>query len=221
MAEKVEFYQIYFRDEQKSAIYPFAKPYFNERLTIFFENSVIKDLVLASEAEKIAVCSWKLREKFRYYIGKRRELTVEVLESDYDVLSFTKNTSQHTMLHAADKWHVGFRLTMKRILDEVGIKMPGEVRTPIYQNHFSARREIYQDYVKTYLSPCMEVMSNHPEIKEMVLVDSNYSSLNKAGATPEYLKEKIGVPFYPIAPFLLERLFSIYVFNEKINVTWL
>lgn len=214
--------QIYYKDEQKSACYPFADLHFNDRLTIFFENSIIKDLVLASKDEKIAVCSWKLKEKMRWNVCSPRELTQDVLETDYEVLSFTCNTKGHGMLYAAERWHKGFTETMTKILDSIGQKMPGEVKRPIYQNHFSAKLGIYQDYVNRWLSPAMEVMTNDPKINKMVMHDSNYSQLAKdSAAKSEWLQEKIGVPFYPLAPFILERLFSIYIHNNKIPVTWL
>ncbi len=212
--------QIYYDESQKSACYPFADLYFNQNLTIHFENSCIKELVLASTSEKTAVCSWRLKEKMRYYIGKPRELTQEVLDSDYDVLSFTKNTKHHQMLDAADHWHKGFRGILTEILEMLSIKMPREVKIPIYQNHFSARTDIYQDYVKTYLIPVMNLIENDPHINELAMKDSNYATLARGnGVSPEYLKENIGVGYYPLVPFLLERLFSIYVHNRRINVT--
>lgn len=211
--------QIYYEEEQKVHCFPFARLHFNDRLTIFFENSVIKDLVLASESEKIAVCSWKLKQKLRWYIGKHRELTQEVMDSDYDVLSFTRNSASHQMLAAANKYHKGFKEGMQKICDHIGLKVPGEVKQPIYQNHFSAKREIYLDYVQNYLSPAMEFMAT--DMKELAMSDSNYSQLSRSKITPEYLMEKIGLPFYPLAPFILERLFSVYVQNKKIKVTHL
>lgn len=217
-----ELIQIYYDESQKAEMYPFARPYFNEKLSIFFENIPIKELVMASTADKIAVCSWRLRQKMKYYIGRPREISPELLESDFDVMSFTRNTKYHDMIAAANAHHNGFSHMMERILGEIGVPFPKvKLKAPIYQNHFCARREIYHDYVKNYLYPAMQVMTNHPEIKEMVLTDSNYSSLSKNGVKPDYLLEKIGVPYYPMAPFLLERLFSIYVQNKNINVTWL
>lgn len=214
--------QIYYKDEQKSACYPFADLHFNEGLTIFFENACIRDLVLASKDEKIAICSWKLKEKMRWNVCSPRELTQEVLETDYEVMSFTCNTKSHGMLFAAGRWHPGFSETMTKILDSIGQKMPGEVKRPIYQNHFSANLEIYQDYVIKWLSPAMEVMEKDPEINKIVMQDSNYSQLAKdSAAKSEWLQEKIGVPYYPLAPFILERLFSIYVHNNRIPITWL
>lgn len=217
-----ELNQIYYKDEQKAACYPFSRLYFNDSLTIFFENSVISKLVMETKADKVGVCSWKLREKFKMNVCRPRPLTEDVINSDYDVLSFTCNTKYHRMLAAADIWHKGFRPAIDKICQSIGQRCPGEVKTPIYQNAFMAKREIYQDYVKNWLSPAMEAMTNDPELNAMVIVDSNYSNLaKKDAAEPERLQQLIGMPYYPLAPFLLERLFSIYVQTNRINVTWL
>lgn len=222
MSTKAKLIQIYFKDEQEASCYSFAELYFNERLTIFWENEVIKKMVLVAETEKISVCSWRLKEKMKYNIRRPRELTQEILESDYDVLSMTGNTINHVMLRAADKWHTGFTEALRRIGHLCDIHIPKEVKIPIYQNHFSATREIYQDYVKNYLIPFMWVMENDLEVNKMVMVDSNYAKLRgDQAASAEYLQAQIGVPYYPLAPFILERLFSVYCTNKKINVTWL
>lgn len=217
-----ELIQIIYDERQRASCLPIAKVYFNETLTIFFENEIIRELVSASQADKIAVCSWKLKEKLKWYIGRPRPITQELLESEYDIMSFTKNSKHHQMLYAADKWHPGFKSTLSKILSSIGRNCPSEVKIPIYQNHFSAKTKIYQDYVNTYLIPAMEVMKNDAEINKLVMVDSNYSQLDR---TPQSklnnLKEKIGIDYYPLAPFLLERLFSVYVHNNKLNVTWL
>lgn len=212
--------QLYYEDSQKIHCLPFSQLHYNESLTCFFENAPISELVLSTKADKIAICSWKLKEKLRWYIGKRRELTQEVLETEYDVLTFTRNTKYHQMLAAAETWHPGFLKTLDKILGSIGVTRPWEVKIPIYQNHFAARTEIYQDYVKTYLIPAMEAIKE-PEINKLAMADSKYTQLSGSKITPEYLKERIGVPFFPLVPFLLERLFSIYVHNRKINVTYL
>lgn len=225
----VEFYQIYFREYQKETMYPFAIPYFNNDLTIYFENSVISKLIKGTIADKIAVCSWKLSHpkhtKLGWNVGwprKIEQITEEVLNSDYDVLPFTRNTKYHEMLGAASLWHPGFRPALTKIVEGIGKKMPLEVKKPIYQNAFSAKLEIYQDYVTDYLNPAMEIIKNDPEIYKLATADSNYTQLARQdAASAEYLQEKIGFPYYPMTPFLLERLFSIYVHNKNINVTYL
>jgi hypothetical protein len=214
--------QIIYDESQRASCYPFAEVYFNKELTPFFENTVISELVSASQDSKIAVCSWKLKQKLRWHIGKPRDITPELLESDYDVMSFTKNTKAHGMLAFANTSHNGFIVAFKKVVEGIGKKCPGEVKNPIYQNHHSSKREIYQAYVKEYLNPAMEIMQNDTEINKLVMADSNYSTLTSK--RPEHLKEieqKLGIGYYPLCPFLLERLFSVFVHNEKINVSWL
>lgn len=211
--------QIYYHDDQKKHCYPFADLYFNEGLTIFFENQVIKDVVLATEADKIAVCSWKLKQKMKYYIGQPREITPELLESSYDVMSFTRNTKTHNMLAAANIWHKGFLTAFDKMLAAIGVTRPKEVKISIYQNHFSAKTDIYQDYVKTYLVPAMDAITNDAELNNLAMADSRYSDLTHQSG--EVLREKLGIGYYPLAPFLLERLFSVYVHNKKLKVDWL
>jgi len=41
----IDFHQIYWHEDQKKEMFPFAKPYLNETLTPFFENKVIHDVV--------------------------------------------------------------------------------------------------------------------------------------------------------------------------------
>jgi len=214
-----ELIQIIYHENQRAHCYPFSKVYFNDGLTIFFENKVIADLVTATTHDKISICSWKLKQKMKYYIGRPREITIELLESDYEVMTFTRNTQHHRMLAAANQWHPGFLVIFDKILASIGVTRPGEVKIPIYQNHFSAKTDIYRDYVKTYLSPAMEVIKNDPEINKMAMADSKYSDLTHQSG--EVLREKLGIGYYPLVPFLLERLFSIYVHNKQIKVTYL
>lgn len=218
MASKVDFVQIIYKEEQEKACYPFARIHFNNLLTPFFENSVIVDVVESSKAEKISVCSWKLKEKMRWNVRKPRELTEEVLNSDYSVLSFTGNTRHHQFLRAAEASHPGFTVLINKVLISIGKSAPSEVKNPIYQNHFCASSDIYKNYVREYLKPAMDMMINDKDYWK----DSGYSNLNKSGAVSgEYLKEKIGVPYYPMHPFILERMFSIFCHNENITVTYL
>lgn len=222
MAGSLDFVQIIYRQEQQKDCYPFARIHFNNQLTHFFENSVIAKLVLESKSDKISVCSWKLREKMRWNVCRPRPLTEEVLKTDYDVLSFTCNTKHHQMLAAADKWHAGFRSIMSQILEMMGEKMPSEIKSPVYQNHFAASSQVYKEYVNTWLLKAMLIMESEPEINRACWHDSGYSKLaQRDAATPEYLQQQIGVPYYPLFPFLLERLFSIFCHNKKIRITYL
>lgn len=215
-----DFYQLYYKDEQLSKIYPFAIPYKTEGLTIFFENHWISELALSSKAEKIAVCSWKLQDKLKMRVGLRKPLTLEALNSDYDVLSFTRNSQRHGMLAMANVWHKEFIPTIKLLWEKLGYKMPGEAKQPIYQNHWAAKATIYKRYVEEFLKPAMEITLRDEELYFKMIQASGYGKLQR-GADLKSVKEKLGMLDYPLAPFILERCPSLFFTMHRINVTYL
>lgn len=211
--------QIVYRDEQRKECYPFAEVYFNHGLTMFYENQVISDKVPRGTYKNLSVCSWKLRQKMRWYVGRPREITPELLDSDYEVLSFTRNSEKHDMLAAANVWHPGFITLFDQMLEAIGKKRPfGRLKYPIYQNHFSARADIYKRYVEKWLKPAMEALAG--PMREGALSNSRYHKLvNDVDSI--YLMMQLGIPHTPMAPFLLERLFSVFVQVEGIKTEWL
>jgi hypothetical protein len=212
--------QIYYKDEQKEKLFQFSTPYFNRDLTIFFENKIIADLVTATDSEKVGVCSWKLAQKLRSRVGLRTPLTVEALNSDYDVLSFTRNSKKHTMLAHLYHWHPKSKEAMALLWQKLGYKLPGEVKNPIYQNHYVAKSSIYKDYVLNFLSPAMELISTDEELNNLMLQPSGYGKLSRENDLRS-VRDKLGMSDYPLAPFILERCPSCWMDMKKINVTYL
>jgi hypothetical protein len=222
MAVKIDFRQIYFDESQKEELFPFAKPFFNRNLTPYFENTVISDLVKQSEAEKISVCSWALKRKLELRVPPRTELTEEVLYSDYDILSFNKSSKTHDMMIALEVWHPGSKVILSEICKEIGFPMPEKIKWPIYQNAFIARADVYKDYVVNFLDPAMEAMEETQRIRNMLFVDSHYKyTILNQPVDYKNIKEKLGLPFVPMHPFILERCFSIYLQKKNLNVVYL
>ena len=215
-----ELHQIYYKPEHLTKLYPFAKPYFNEGLTVFFENTPIAKLVMETKADKIGVTSWKLKEKMRARVGLRIPLTQDVLNSDYDILSLTKNSLKHTMLAHLYNWHPFSRETMALLWSKLGFKLPGEVKNPIYQNHWCAKTQIAKDYVENFLNPAMELTMSDEELNKLMLQPSGYGKLSR-GADMKSVKEKLGLSDYPLAPFVLERCFSCYCQVKGYKITYL
>lgn len=222
MAESIGFYQIYFREEHKKELFPFATPFPNSILSPFFENPIISTLVKNTTADKIAVCSWSLRKKMTIRIPPRRELTPEVLQEDFDVMSFTKNAVDHDMIGALEGWHKGSTEILKLIFENLGLPFTRKPKFPIYQNAFCAKSEIYKQYVKEFLDPAMELMSTNERIKVLCWQDSGYTrtTLNET-VDLKRIKELLGVPYYPLHPFLLERCFSLWIDNKNLKIVWL
>jgi hypothetical protein len=221
MAEGMtELYQLFYKDEQKEKLLPFAIPYKTEGLTIFFENDWISKLVSESNAEKVGVTSWKLRDKMRARVGLRVPLSLEVLNSDYEVLSLTKNSKKHTMLAHLYHWHPSSKQAMELLWQKLGFKLCGEVKNPIYQNHYVAKREIYSDYVTNFLNPAMELIKTDEELNKLMMSESNYGKLNRE-ADIRSVKAKLGINWYPLCPFILERCPSAYFDLKGYKITYL
>jgi hypothetical protein len=215
-----ELYQLFYKEEQREKLYPFAIPYKTEGLTIFFESFWIEKLVLASKAEKIGVCSWRLSEKMKRNVGLRTPLTQDVINSDYQILSLTKNSLKHQMLAHLYTWHKFSRETMALLWSKLGLKLPGEVKNPIYQHHFCARTEIYRDYVENFLTPAMELTMSDEELHKLMILPSGYGTLSK-NADLRSVKEKLGMSDYPLSTFILERCFSCYCQVKGYQITYL
>lgn len=211
-----DLYQIWYKPEQKAHLYPFAIPYFNESLTIFFENEPIRQIVTKYEGEKLAVCSWKLSKKVRII----HPVTEEALNRDYQVLSLTRNSARHQMLAMANAWHPGFIKTINLLWQKVGLKRPPEAKNPIYQNHFAARTEIYRDYVNNFLIPAMEVTETDEELNKLMTQPSGYARLSKT-ADAGSVKEKLGLTDYPLCPFILERCPSLFFQMRGYKVSYI
>lgn len=215
-----EFYQVYYDEKQKEKLFPFSIPYYNPTLTIFFENKVLSDLVSASTADKIGVASWKLRDKMRIRVAPRGELTPEVLNSDYEVLSLTKNSKKHTMLAHLYHWHPKSRDAIALLWQKLGYKLCGEVKNPIYQNAYIGKAEIYKKYVNEFLNPAIDLIKRDQQLNELMMLESNYGNLNRE-ADLKSVKAKLGINYFPLCPFILERCPSIWYDLNNVKITYL
>jgi len=213
-SQSLKFFQIYFKDEQKEEIYDFATPYLNQVLTPYFENTVIAEVVPKCNADFISVCSWRLRKKrgdmFRL---QDKTLTKEkILNSDFDVAILTPRSPTHNVMGMASHWHgASWDNAIKDLRNF--IKIPNVVKHAVYENHFIARGDIYRDYVNSFLLPVMDYMA----VRDVYFADSGYHTRKTAAEVLEY-QTKTGNKFYPIAPFVLERLFSIWINDKNLKV---
>lgn len=210
MAGTLDFIQIYFKDEQKEEIYDFATPYLNTVLTPYFENSVIREVVPNCNADLISVCSWRLKKKrgdmFRLL---DKTLTKEkILNAEFDVAILTPRSPTHNVMGMASHWHG--KAWDDAINDlRTFIKVPNVVKHAVYENHFIAKKSIYLDYVNDCLIPVMDYMGS----RDVYFADSGYCT-RKSAEDVELYRKATGRKDWPIAPFVLERLFSIWI-NDK------
>lgn len=142
-----------------------------------------------------------------------KTLTKEkILNTDFDVAILTPRSPTHDALAMAPHWH-GKAWTDAFNDLRTFIKIPNKLNHAIYENHFVARREIYQAYVLDCLHPVMDYIKS----RDVYFVDAGYARRKSAAEAEEYSR-LTGRKDWPIAPFILERLFSIWINDKKLNV---
>jgi len=219
------FYQIYFKDEQKEKLYPFAIPYKNEVLTDYFENAIISDLVPNTDADLISVCSWRLAQKrgestTPQILKHDTTLSEEkILSHEFDIAVLTPRSPRHQPLYMASQWHgkawdEAFDVFKRGFLYPRNIKLKHEISKAIYENHFIAKKEIYHEYAKDWLREAIAFMDGEPIFK----TDSGYVRKKRDHKEIEAYQKKSGRQDWPIAVFILERLFSIYIEGKGFKI---
>jgi hypothetical protein len=213
--------QIYYDDKSKASCYPEFEHFHNEKCTPYFENKVIIDLVNSGrhkEGKYFGVFSGNFRHKIMYSKDMQR-ITPQCIYSkigNSDVISFFRHHRNKNIVTKAEMFHPGFKRALKNIFERIGfeINLEENTRFIVYQNHFIAKSEIYEDYVNSLLEPVVKEMENkeNKELQNIIWQDSNY---HKKYTMSEKLKRELGVNYYPYHTFLCERLFSIYLNKNK------
>lgn len=228
----LDFWQIIYKEEQRSSCYPFAKVYFNDVVTDYFENDVICKIVPHSNADLISVCSWRLKQKrgdssTPIVLNNKLELHEEEIKTtDFDVAILTPRRPGFRYLYMAANWHGAswtnaFGVFLSEFLNPRGINVPYyqkledvDCKYAIHENHFIADAEIYDTYVRTVLQPAIEFMAE----KEVFKIDSGYVHKKRDPQEVQAYQKASGRQDWPIAPFILERLFSIWINNKPFKV---
>jgi hypothetical protein len=213
--------QIYYDEPSRNACFPNVELYHNKICTPFFENKIIIDLVTQgkhNDAKYFGVFSGHFKNKILHSRDKEK-ITPEFICSqlgDTDVVSFFRHHRNSNVVNKAEVFHPGFTRALKNIFNRIGFQVDLEERTrfTVYQNHFVAKSEVFEHYVKTLLEPAVREMENkeNKELQNIIWQDSNY---HKKRTMPEKLKQELGKPYYPYHTFLCERLFSIYLNKYK------
>ncbi|MEM0354415.1 MAG: hypothetical protein QXW79_02440 [Thermoplasmata archaeon] len=221
-------YQVYYSEATKKNCNLGFKLYDNtNKLTYFFENSIIADLLEQQEHKKAMffgvfshdvvlsdAFSKKSLQGHRFsFEGLSQYLK---LNDGYDVISFWRSgfVGMRNFVLRSEEWHRGFVKCFQLILNKVGFNanIKKDTRFLIMQNHFVAKSVVWDDYYNNLLKPAMRVMQEDEEIKKMLFVNTGY----KAHENKSHLKRQIGLDYYPMHPFICERFISTFL-NERLN----
>lgn len=225
--ETLRVFQIYFGEKSQKNCYPEWIHYDNSKgLTEYFENSVIVQLIsegahLGAKYFGVVSHDFYASAKFKEWVTTDKKLSFSpqnletVITNHYpgiDVFSFQKRRQNPNIVFQAERYHPGFIKAMDYILKETGFidGIPNKLNHVILFNHFIARSEIYERYVKELLIPAMEVMKGMPELWN----DAKYKNVITPEVKDRFMKS-FGKPFYPLHPFICERLPSIFMEKYK------
>ena len=206
--EFVKIYQIYYDDKSYDSIHAECLPLLNNKLTIHFENSVLVDAHkegLTQESVYTGILSHSFWNK-----NKHAHKNLEQIK-DADLYSFFGVHKKENYYTNAERWHKGFTEDLANLCEELGLKFDlRKTRFVVYQNAFIAKEWVWDMYINGALIPAIHILNT--KMKREALRDSKYI---KNARMSETLMNKIGLPYYPMAPFLLERLMSVWLDNNK------
>lgn len=210
-------YQIYYDKPQIITLSRDTIPYFNEKLTVYFENSVIKNLYDNINGDYFGVLSWKFIQK------NKLEFKSEYIDGNYDIYMF--NPRKEDVLCLSQDNHPFFNDIFNVVLSNLNISTNIKPSLGLYTNSIIAKSHIYRKYINEYLIPTMYLLDNLSDndritriLKKKLWSDSNYTNRSNSLLTKR-LKEQTGKPYYTYHSFICERLWSIFYEIHKDEFT--
>jgi hypothetical protein len=190
-------HQIYYDDKSKSncIIDDRVKLYYNIiDPNPFYENEVICDLIPLEQSDRVGVFSHKYNNKLGISLDR-------IEERNEDIVTFFKINYKNHYWKNFERWHPNGLKALEELKIVFGwdIDFNKQPKHIVYQNHFVADTNIYKRYVKTFLKPVMDYLLLNEHL------------VNFEPRLPQYKG-------YKMHPFLLERLFTIYLEQNKYSV---
>lgn len=215
----IKVYQIYYDDSQKEKLNPRCIPYFNDKLTPFFENQVILDLKPEIKgSDYFGVLSNKFEQK------NETNIPFELIEKgEFDIYCIGKKSIfNHNVLQFSTDAHgsawrfLFFSMVSEALFNNdilLTLDVLESVNKGVYQNAVICKSDIYDLYIKSTLEPCAKWLENNISLKSLLFSKCDYDG----SLTPEQLLSKYGLPHYTFHTFLLERLWSVFLQVNKVN----
>lgn len=224
--------QIYYKEEQLPALEyePYNNPPSNDRRYLFMESNVIAK---AFHYEKMhigykysGVLSPGFKDKlnsfhaFKWdegFMQSHKDFTPERLHEfldtqDADVVSLTK-AKPHDVVALGALFHANFGRTFRTLNALLGDpSMRFWADNPIYFNYFMGTESFMTEF-SSYMDKCIKLMCLDPELNSLMWTNSGYKK-------DFPLKEQFGIDYWPLHPFVAERLISIYIQKHKAKVAY-
>jgi len=159
--------------------------------------------------EHVGIFSHKFTQKTGF--TKQQVEEVIINHGKWPVINFSPNLGNNiggcgNFMQWSIKGH-GERLRelLQACCAHVGIDYTEDPEYVIYANQFTAHYPIYLNYINHVVMPCINLMEG--PLWDKVNVNANYV----AGLPADQLQKTNGLQFYNYLPFVLERMFMMYV----------
>lgn len=213
----VNLYSIVYDSTKQIAEYNY---YFNHVNTVsaksyLFEYNPMIFLNSYSERNKyLGIFSWKFGLKTGFYKKLIHRAINKELSSNKptDILIFCKPIKNY--LTESEKSHPGILRILAKLCSKLNLTL-SEPTHVVYSNFFIAKGDVYKEYIETVIKPAIKILDTDEELKSLVWQDSKYSSSLTTGELLKYT----GLNYYTFHTFVLERLFSIWLENNKNKFT--
>lgn len=231
MNKTVNFYQIWYKEEAPQRLdFPALRNLPNGDFRyLFFESRVLElavksglhlesdffGLLSPNYLQKIEGCKyWGADVANTSSAPTTKEGVLQFIEQhkDKDVIGLTSHPPHH-VCKFAEVYHPNFCRIMQMVLDKIGYDVDINERNTriVYFNYFAAKKDILERFTNELLSPFIAACYEDEILSELVFrKNSNY-----AKDFPENLKQMYGIDFYPYAPFLAERLITLFLHKHK------
>ena len=226
----------YSTDQQEGC---FFEPYWNEipktadERYLFFESEVIRKLVIDrwhADSDYFAVLGYRWQEKLWEASDRSRSLPIQNLSRDrltpQGLLEFVDRHPEadflslgrfiaHPVFRLAETFHTGLMETTEKLLKAVHIRFDLRrlISQPIYFNSFVAKSHAMESFVSEILHPVILAATEDPDLRKLCLRNSGYFRKFR----PE-LAKLFGISYYPLHPFIGERLINLYTMEAGARV---
>lgn len=184
-----------------------------EKQSYLFEYNPMRDIIpeVSDTYRYIAMFS----HKFPFKTGFYRKYVERILNGENaDVVVFGEPIPHYITM--TETHHPGFMELFKELCERLDLTIPGKGTRGhcVYSNFFAAKPNIYRMYIESAIKPAIAILEG--EMAAKVWKNAQY----KNGLSADDLKRYTGLEYYPFHTFLLERLMTVWLYNNpKLKVS--
>ena len=227
---KYKVFQSYYNKNQLSSLEKNCIPFFNKKASPLLESQILVDILkngYHKHSEWCGLISWKYSKKVQSSGFRSLDKIINMADK-FDVVApraesylfYPKIAREHYLLNI----HMDIKEPLLRIIYELQKKnlLKNEIpcltskQNNIYCNYWIAKNNFFESFVEKCLIPSIEIIKNNSTIGDLCLSDANYGRTPPASFT-----EQTGFDYYPLAPFVLERMINVYISSEAAKVLYI